>query len=97
MGVRSLSPELPPATCYDCGKKVKFTIISKDSKGNDKPAEHLGSILFPNRTRTGYVIRGKTIHGIYNRVLSDIVILDPEPEYSAQVIDCENKKMMAVA
>lgn len=79
------------------GKKVEFHIIQKDSKGNDKYIPYTGTILYSNRTKTGYVIRGISTKGLYNRNKSDIVILDTEQELGVQVIDCTKSEMMVVA
>lgn len=80
------------------GKRVKFYIISKDSKGNDKCTKHVGRISAPNKSRTGFVIIGESIPGKYNRCLSDIIIFESEPEVSAaQVIDCTQRPMAVMA
>jgi len=76
------------------GKQVRFNIIQKDSKGNDHKTQHLGNILFPNGTKTGYVIQGDTIFGCYNRNKTDIEILDLEPRYTVHVTDCTRETMV---
>lgn len=71
------------------GVKVEFPVIKKDSKRNDKPILHRGHIKSLNKSGTGFVIRGETIPGLYNRCLVDITILEiKKQEPAIEIINC---------
>ena len=77
-------------------REVIFNIIQKDSKGNDKIIPNTGKII--DRTRTGYIISGKSISGLYNRNKSDIKFIEKEPKApSVQIIDFTDRGMKVVA
>ena len=78
------------------GTKVRFNVIRKDSKDEFYFEEHTGHIESSNATGTGYVICGETITGIYNRELSDIVILEEETQVEVQ-FDFVDRRHLVVA
>lgn len=72
---------------------VQFNIIYKDSKGNYKLIPQTGRILSKNKTGSGYVIRGKSIPGLYNRLTSDIIFEKQQELFPVEIIDCTEQRM----
>ncbi|MDD3840086.1 MAG: hypothetical protein PHP06_05875 [Clostridia bacterium] len=75
------------------GKKVHFNIIYKDSKGRLHECPQTGRILSKNKTGTGFVIRGISIPGLYNRLNSDIIFEKQQELFPVEIIDCTDQPM----
>lgn len=71
----------------DIGKKVHYIIISKDSKGQDKFSPEIGIIDSINTLGTGYVIRGISTAGLYNRCAFEVEMFKTDIAKPIEIID----------